>query len=133
MPRRFLNEGLRGLSGEKSILRYKSLPLGHYPPCHSLSGVVLSAGISAPANTPRKSARSAKSKKSGSNALSKYPFFASGEFLLSGDEIKSTGKMKEGTVPVPPCRPGLIAMITYCLFRWYRIMGGAEAAGVKPP
>jgi hypothetical protein len=24
------------------------------------------------------------------------------EFLLSGDEIKSTGKMKKGTVPVPP-------------------------------
>jgi hypothetical protein len=27
------------------------------------------------------------------------------EFLLSGYEIKSTGKIKEGTVPVPPYGP----------------------------
>jgi hypothetical protein len=31
-----------------------------------------------------------------------YGIFGSIEFLLSGDEIKSTGKMKEGTVPAPP-------------------------------
>ena len=38
----------------------------------------------------------------------KYPsfvfltsYFGSVEFLLSGDEIKSTGKMKEEAVPVP--------------------------------
>jgi hypothetical protein len=55
------------------------------------------------------------------------------EFLLSGDEIKSTGKMKEGTMPVPPAAPALRAMMTYYLFRSYRIFGGAEAAGVKPP
>jgi hypothetical protein len=55
------------------------------------------------------------------------------EFLLSGDEIKSTGKMKEGTMPVPPVAPALRAMMTYYLFRSYRIFWGAEAAGVKPP
>ena len=78
----YLSEGLRGLSGEKSILRYKSLPLGHYHPCHSLSGVVLSAGISVHANNHRKSARSAKSKKSGSNALSDiFSFFGSLEMF----------------------------------------------------
>jgi hypothetical protein len=36
----------------------------------------------------------------------------SSEFLLSGDEIKSTGKMKEGTMPVPPAAPALKAMMT---------------------
>jgi hypothetical protein len=34
-----------------------------------------------------------------------YEKNCSGEFLLSGAEIKSTGKMKEGIVPFPPYRP----------------------------
>jgi hypothetical protein len=58
--------------------------------------------------------------------------FGSGEFLLSGDEIKSTGKMKEGTVPVPLTTPALRAIMMYYLFRSYRIFGGVEAAVVKP-
>ena len=41
--------------------------------------------------------------------------------------------MKEGTVSIPPYHPPLSAMMTYYLFRWYCIWGGAEAAGVKPP
>jgi len=41
--------------------------------------------------------------------------------------------MKEGTMPVHPAAPALRAMMTYYLFRSYRIFGGAEAAGVKPP
>ena len=45
------------------------------PSCHYRSGVVLSAGISAPANSHRESAPSAKSKKSGSNALSEISVF----------------------------------------------------------
>jgi len=41
--------------------------------------------------------------------------------------------MKDGKVPVLPYRPcAQVAMIPYYLFRWYRIFGGAEAAGVKP-
>jgi hypothetical protein len=31
-------------------------------------------------------------------------YLGSGEFLLSGYEIESHGKMTEGTVPVPPNR-----------------------------
>jgi len=42
--------------------------------------------------------------------------------------------MREGTVPVPVYRPcAQVVMIPYYLFRRYRIFGGAEAVGVKPP
>ena len=69
MPHRFLSDVPHDPSAVK---RARCIPFQRalYHPCHSLSGVVLSAGISAPANNHRKSARSAKSKKSGSNALS---------------------------------------------------------------
>jgi hypothetical protein len=41
--------------------------------------------------------------------------------------------MTEGTVPVPPDRLCAYGIVMYYLFRSYRILGGAEAAGVKPP
>ena len=41
--------------------------------------------------------------------------------------------MKEGTMSVPSTAPALRAMMTYYLFRSYRIFWGAEAAGMKPP
>jgi hypothetical protein len=34
------------------------------------------------------------------------------EFLLSGDEIKSISRMKEGIMPVPLTAPALRAMMT---------------------
>jgi hypothetical protein len=33
----------------------------------------------------------------------------------------------------PLTAPALSAMMTYYLFRWYRIWGEHKAAGVKPP
>ena len=45
-------------------------------------------------------------------------------------EIQSTDPMTEGTVPVPTTAPALIAIISYYLFRSYRI-DGAKAAGVN--
>jgi len=41
--------------------------------------------------------------------------------------------MTEGTVPVPPDLLCDYGIVIYYLFRDYRIFGGAESAGVKPP
>jgi hypothetical protein len=41
--------------------------------------------------------------------------------------------MKKGILLVPLTAPALRAMMTYYLFRSYRIFRGAEAVGVKPP
>jgi hypothetical protein len=57
----------------------------------------------------------------------------SGEFLLSEGEIKTHVSWRRGQCLSPLTAPALGAMITYYLFRSYRIFGGAEAAGVKPP
>ena len=46
------------------------------------------------------------------SVIKKYREKGSVEFLLSGDEIKSTYKMKEGAVPVPLTTPALRAMMT---------------------
>ena len=66
--------------GEKTAIR--AMPF-HRPGsvCDSRYGVVGSAGISAPVNIPRKSARSAKSPKSGLNGLCNILFFRSGEMF----------------------------------------------------
>jgi len=54
------------------------------------------------------------------------------QILLTGYEIKNTGTMKEGTMPVPPA-PALRAIMTYYLFRSYRICRGAQISwGEKP-
>jgi len=36
-------------------------------------------------------------------------------------------------VPVPPAAPALIAMMTYYLFRGYRILGGSRSGGCETP
>jgi len=58
--------------------------------------------------------------------------FGSVEFLLQVYEIQNTGEMMKGTVPVPHTAPALIAMMTYYLFRNYRILGGRSGGGETP-
>ena len=77
--------------GQNAVKRARCIPFQRalYHPCHSLSGVVLSAGISVHANNHRKSARSAKSKKSGSNALSDIFSFLTLEKCLKNCSAES--------------------------------------------
>ena len=68
----------------------------------------------------------------------KYSHFAFMEFWLgrsplSGYEIKSTGNMTGGTVPVPLTAPAFGTMMTQYLFRRYRMWGEHKAAAVKLP
>jgi hypothetical protein len=58
-------------------------------------------------------------------------YFGSVEFLLSGDEIKSTGKMKEGTVPVPPRRPSALSDDDVSPVQGIAFLGEHKEAGVK--
>ena len=61
----------------------------------------------------------------------RFWFFGSVEFLLPWSEKQFAGTMK-GESACPPIPPLSLAMMTYYQFRVYRI-GGATAAGVKPP
>jgi hypothetical protein len=58
--------------------------------------------------------------------------FSSGEFLLSGYEIKSTSKTKEGSACplLPPLHSRSDDDVLHFLVVSH--LGGAEAAGVKP-
>jgi hypothetical protein len=40
--------------------------------------------------------------------------------------------MEVGTALFPNIAPLLITMLMYYLFKWYRILGEVEAAGVEP-
>jgi hypothetical protein len=85
---RFLRDVPHDLSAVKRTL---CLPFQRvlFKPCHYRSGVVRSAGISAPANSHRESAPSAKSKKSGSNALSEIFSFLTLEKCLKNCSAES--------------------------------------------
>ena len=67
---RSLNADRQGQSGGKRRQFRPCPPHPHWQPCRSRSGVALSAGISAPATSHRRSALSARQKKTGSNGLS---------------------------------------------------------------
>jgi hypothetical protein len=63
-----------------------------------------------------------------------YGFFGSIEFLSSGDEIQSTGAIKERTVSVPLFRLfAQVVMMTYSLFRSYSILGEPNNQGEVNP
>ena len=59
-------------------------------------------------------------------------FSRPGEFLVSGYEIKSTGKMRRGQCLSPRTTPALNAIGMYSLIRGCHL-GGAQSGGSETP
>jgi hypothetical protein len=60
-------------------------------------------------------------------------YFGSVEFLLSGDEIKSTGKMKEEAVPIPSRRSSAFSDDGVLPVQESSHLWGAQRSGGETP